>query len=75
MKGMTGAGQKPAINSPSLLNISHSSLLQMYLGSTPLMTKGPLALFFGGEPILEHLEDEPPWPGVPITVLTTLQAR
>ena len=25
--------------------------------------------------ILEHLEDEPPWPGVTITVLTTLQAR
>ena len=22
------------------------------------------ALFFGGEPILEHLTDEPAWPGV-----------
>ena len=40
----------------------------MYLGSTPLLTKGPLALYFGGDPILEHLKDEPPWPGVTMMI-------
>ena len=42
---------------------------QMYLGLTPLLTRGPLALMYGGEAILDHLSTRSPDRGFPCLAL------
>ena len=41
----------------------------MYLGSVPLLTRGPFALMYGGARILPHLSPLPPDPGLPLLIL------
>ena len=41
----------------------------MYLGSLPVLTKGPFALMFGGSDILPHLSQLPPGRGLPVLIL------
>ena len=41
----------------------------MYYGSLPLLTKGPFALFYGGESIIGNLSEESPGRGTPIMLL------
>ena len=41
----------------------------MYYGLLPLLTKGPFALFYGGESIIGDLSEEAPGRGTPILLL------
>ena len=41
----------------------------MFKGTLPMLTKGPFALFYGGEEILDKLSDGLPGKGVPILIL------
>ena len=44
----------------------------MFQGSLPMLTKGPLALFFGGDPIIGDLSEKSPGRGMPILVSCSL---
>ena len=44
----------------------------MYNGTMPLFTKGPLALFYGGEEILSELSDKTAGNGLPILLIATI---
>ena len=48
----------------------------MFHGVLPFLTKGPLALFFGGNPILPHLSEQSPGYSFPLLVIfsTVFQA-
>ena len=43
----------------------------MYLGLTPLLTRGPFALMYGGEAILEQLSTRSPDRGLPVLCLVS----
>ena len=49
--------------------ISYFTLFQMSLGHLPLLTKGPFALFFGGDKIVGDLSEESPGRGMPFLLL------
>ena len=44
----------------------------MFKGSLPMLTKGPLALFFGGDLIIGDLSERSPGKGMPIVLLCSL---
>ena len=44
----------------------------MFQGTLPMLTKGPLALFFGGDPIIGDLSEKSPGRGMPILILCSL---
>ena len=41
----------------------------MYQGELPMLTKGPFALFYGGDQIIPELSEKSPGRGVPILIL------
>ena len=41
----------------------------MFQGSLPMLTKGPIALFYGGDSIVEDLSERSPGRGVPILLI------
>ena len=41
----------------------------MYQGTLPILTKGPLALFYGGQHIIGDLSEKSPGRGVPIMLM------
>ena len=41
----------------------------MYQEKLPMLTKGPFALFYGGEEILTELSDKSPGRGVPLLIV------
>ena len=43
----------------------------MFQGTLPMLTKGPFALFYGGEEILDQLSNGSPGKGVPILILSS----
>ena len=59
----------PSLLFGRFLSIGESCLLAQ---KVPKWHNLPLALYFGEEPILEHLTDEPPWPGVTIIILISV---
>ena len=46
-----------------------SFILKMFQGSLPMLTKGPIALFYGGDSIIEDLSERSPGRGVPILLI------
>ena len=54
-----------------LVRATTPSPFQMFQGQAPLLSKGPLAHFFGGPSIIEHLSPESPWPGFNLTILAS----
>ena len=43
----------------------------MFKGTLPMLTKGPFALFYGGEEILDQVIDGSPGKGVPVLILSS----
>ena len=43
----------------------------MVQGTLPMLTKGPFALFYGGEEILDKLSNGSPGKGVPVLILSS----
>jgi hypothetical protein len=41
----------------------------MYLGTSPLLTDGPFANYFGGSPIQPNLSEEVPWHGFNVLIV------
>ena len=46
----------------------HSQFLQMWQRKLPLLTKGPFALYYGGDAIIIHLSNKSPGRGVPVAI-------
>ena len=54
----------------SVINIFKPNFLfQMYQGTQAMLTKGPFALFYGGEDIVDKLSTKTPFPTVLVIVL------
>ena len=44
----------------------------MYIGRVPMLTKGPLVTFYGGQDLLEEVSDDPPGRSLSVLMVSSL---